>query len=89
MDNHLATMLQVAVPLHIHELKAKGGPSDADLKAATAFGQVLAETGDVLIFGSRKPGETADLFNRTARAIAVLAFCPGGVRLFGCHFEAK
>ncbi len=29
-----------------------------------------------------------DVPNRTAHAVAVLAFCPGGVDMFGQHFEA-
>jgi hypothetical protein len=49
---------------------------------------VLAEKGDVLLFGSKQKGQAADLFNRLARAIAVLSFCPGGVHLFGRHWQA-
>ncbi|MEK6609189.1 MAG: hypothetical protein AABZ30_16140 [Myxococcota bacterium] len=41
------------------------------------------------MFGGGKPGEVADLFNRTAKAIAVLSFAPGGVTVFGQHWEAQ
>ena len=82
----LSIGLSAAVLLRIMEFERKGGPSDADWAEAAAFGDVLACRGDVLQFGSKKKGEAADLFNRTARALAVLAFCPGGVRTFGEHW---
>jgi len=83
----LTTMLGVAVPLIIADLAAGGGPTDADLEAARAFGPDLAARGDVLLYGG-KPGEAGELANRLAHAVAVLAFCPGGVTVFGEHWEA-
>lgn len=87
-DNPLATAMAAAVPLHIMRLQEKGGPDAADMKKAQETSDMLGERGDVLLFGGGKKGETADLFNRTAHAVAVLTFCPGGVDLFGQHFEA-
>jgi len=92
MSDHLSIALSAAVPLHIAELKAKGGPNDEDLKKAVAMSAVLGERADVLMFGAGKKGkkgEVADMFNGTARAIAVLSFMPGGISLFGGHWEAK
>ena len=89
MSTLLQDMLQVAIPLHIQELRKQGGPSDEEWDAATAFGQALAEKGDRLLFGSIVPGETADLFNKMARSAAVLAFLPGGIILFNNHWEAN
>ena len=86
--NFLSAALSVAVPLHIYELRLSGGPTDADIIACRAFADDLGSHGDVLLFGSKKKGETADLFNRLARAIAVLSFCPGGVHLFGEHWTS-
>ena len=93
-DSLLAISLSAAVPLRIMELQRQGGPTEMDWRNAADFGQILAEKGDVLQFGygKRKPqaGEpsVADLFNRLAQALAVLAFIPGGVRVFGMHFAA-
>ncbi len=87
--NKLADMMKLAVPLWIERLKANGGPSDEDLKKASSLSAVLGERGDILLFGGGKKGESADMFNKTAEAIAVLAFCPGGVNIFESHFEAK
>ena len=88
MNNLLAIMIQPAVLLKIEELKAQGGPSKEDMNKAQKTSDILGEHGDILICGGGKKGECAKLFNRTAHAIAVLAFVPGGVHLFGTHFEA-
>jgi len=51
---------------------------------------VLAERGDRLIYRGEEDGETARLFNALARALAVLAFVPGGVPpVFGQSFDAE
>jgi len=87
-DNLLAIAMSAAVPLHIMQLQEKGGPDATDLKKAQETSDMLGERGDVLLFGGGKTGEAADLFNRTAHTIAVLAFVPGGIDIFGQHFEA-
>jgi hypothetical protein len=46
------------------------------------FAAELVSRGDVLMFGGKK-GEAAELFNRLANALAVLAFAPGGIKVFG------
>ena len=88
-DGLLQMMMATAVPLHIMQLQDKGGPDDKDMERARAVSDKLGERGDVLLYGSDKKGECAEMFNETARAIAILAFCPGGVNIFGQHFEAK
>ena len=88
MNNNLSIALMAAVPLYIIEMKKKGGPDANDFQQATEFNKDLGERGDVLLFGSKKKGEAAGLFNRMAKALAVLSFCPGGVTLFGSHWEA-
>lgn len=85
----LAISLSSAVPLHMEELKKRGGPTEEDFKFAQEFSSVLGSKGDCLLYKSDKKGETADLFNKTARSIAILSFMPGGVSLFGCHWEAE
>lgn len=83
----LEICLSAAVPLWIDDLKQKGGPDDRDRELAQEYGSILAEKGDVLQFGGKK-GEAADLFNKLAHAVAVLAFQPGGIRVFGMEFKA-
>lgn len=84
----LPIMLDVAVPLRMHEIRQRGGPTDADFERARAFAPVLAEKGDVLLFGSKKEkGKAAELFNELAFALAVAACVPGGVTIFGHTYK--
>lgn len=83
----LQTHLEVAVPLYIAAMQGRGGPDDAELEAARAFGRVLAERGDVLLYGG-KPGEAGELADGCAKSIAVLSFSPGGVTVFGRTWAA-
>ena len=87
-EHPLSIALSAAVPLHIMEMQRTGGVTDHDLETVRAFSEVLGAKGDMLLFRSKRPQEGADLFNQLARAIAVLAHCPGGVRCFGQHWEA-
>lgn len=87
--NHpLAPTLAVAVPLEIHKLVEQGGPSDEEREAIIADGMKAMEKGDVLLYGGKK-GEAAALFVQLVRAIALLSFQPGGITLFGQHYETK
>lgn len=89
---NLASALQAAVPLWVKKIQDRSGsPSAEDFNRASETSDMLGERGDVLLFGAGKKGrqgEVADLFNRTAEAIAILSFSPGGVRIFGMHFES-
>ena len=88
MNDLLQTMMQAAVPLHIMQLQERGGPTEEDMKEAQETSDTLGERGDILLYGRGNKGECAELFNRTAHAIAVLAFVPGGINIFGSHFES-
>jgi hypothetical protein len=87
-NSHLGVALGTAVPLHIEELKQRGGPTDTDREGLGSVADLLGAKGDILLFGGKKKGECADIFNKLAFSIAVLAFCPGGITIFGQHFEA-
>ena len=81
--------LEVGVPIRAAELQYHGGPSKLDLEEARAFADVLAEKGDILQFRGGKKGEAGEIMGGLIRAVAVLAFCPGGIKLFGAHFEYR
>lgn len=83
----IATTLSAAVPLYIEEMKA--WPWERVREQAEKSAQIVAEKGDVILFRSKKKGETAAAFNALARGVAALSFAVGGVTLFGLHFEAK
>jgi len=85
MSENLSAMLEVAVPLWAVELKNQ--PWDYILSRARECSQVIAEKGDIILFKSKKKGESADAFNRLAEGVACLSFIPGGVTVFGTHYE--
>jgi len=84
---HLKVALSAAVPLWILDFKTKSW--DEIKKIAEDASQVIAEHGDNILFKAKKKGESARAFNALAKGIAALSFVPGGVTLFGMHFESK
>ncbi len=84
----LPVALSAAVPLWIHEIYERGGPTGGDWTRLPAVGRLLAERGDCLLYPSPRAGETANLFNALAEALALLAFQPGGVSFGEQHFDA-
>ena len=82
----LSSTLQLAVPLWIEQLRSR--PWEYIEQRAKECSQVIAEKGDIILFKSTKKGETAKAFNHLAEGIACLSFVPGGVKIFGGHWEA-
>ena len=87
--NLIEIFVATAVRICIMEMSRTGGPTTADVDAARAYVGDLCAHGDTLLYGQGEPGQAADLANRLAHAIAVLAHCPGGIDVFGQHFEAQ
>lgn len=87
---HLTTALEAAVPLRIAEIRRLGHDVWVQTveQRRVVWAEAIASRADVLMFGGGKKGEVATLFGQAVDAIAHLAFAPGGVKLFGCHFEA-
>jgi len=89
MSSLIEIMMPMAVFLEVKAMEKSGGPTEKDMKDIQDTADILSEHGNILLHGGGKMGECADLFNRTAHAIAVLAFVPGGVEIFGAKFEAR
>lgn len=83
----LRMAMQAAIPLWIMELQADGGPTQEEIAAQQATSDELGAHGDNLLYRSTKPGETARLFNLTAKAVAILSYCPGGITFLTDHYE--
>lgn len=85
----LVIALQAAVPLRMLEL-AKLHQHQRDYRVrewAEQACDAVASHGDDLMFGSKRKGATADVFNHLAKGLAALACCPGGVTFAGLTFE--
>lgn len=65
-----------AVPMWIFELEPKGEEYWMARKGVCA--QEVAEKGDVLMYGSKKAGAAANVFNRLAEGIALLCLITKG-----------
>jgi hypothetical protein len=88
-ETNLKMALAAAVPLCIWDIHQTGTITDSQIKHARELAHDLGAHGDNLLFGGGKSGEAAQLFERLAEAIAILAYSPGGVTLFGMHFEEQ
>jgi len=88
-NSFLSIALSASVPLWIETFIQEGYTFEYLQSIAKESLQIVAEKGDLILFKSKKKGESAKAFNALAKGIAVLAFMPGGVTLFGLHFEMK
>lgn len=84
----LLLSLEVAVPMRIAELADDVLLWSRVEEWRREALEPIASCGDVLMYGG-KPGEAAEVFNHLARALAAMAFLPGGVAFGGLHFEAE
>lgn len=84
-----ADLQHIAVTLCILELKEQGGPSEADWvwlrgEVLPIFAGKRVAVSEAIVVGGKGCGEG---FNLVARAVAILAFVPGGIDWCGRHFE--
>ena len=86
-DHLLRIMLPMAVMLYVRGFES-AEPADV-FRHVDGVAERLCTRGDVLLYGSKIKGEAAELFNLLAKAVAALAFVPGGVTVFGTHYEAQ
>ena len=84
----LPDALELAVQLKLMDMNASNVTiTEEDIEKAVQTSHDIAERGDRLIYKSKKKGETAELFNKLVHAIVILAHVPGGITIFGKHFE--
>ena len=85
-NGQLPIALDAAVPLWAHQFKDYTEDERAEVfKQATSDDLCLRM--EYLIHKGPKGGDTARVFNDTAKCIALLSFYLGGVKLFGRHWE--
>jgi len=84
-ENHpLTDFVGAFVPLRIAELEAQGGPTDDDRTRVQSYVPEFGARGESLLY--RIDGVTGPMAGKLIDAIAVLAFQPGGIRIFGKRF---
>lgn len=84
--------LEAAVPVWILQMRAEQWTRAERLERARVAGKLITERADLLIRSPEKPvhhEQRADLLNRLAEGVACMAFCPGGVTLFGKTFDVS
>lgn len=87
-NSTLELHLSMTVPLRILELRElmqQGIGLTEHIARVSPYAHDIAECGDQILFrGSR----TTELINKLVDAVAVLSFVPGGITMFGLHFES-
>ena len=82
----LQATLSVAVPMRIAELRHKPLAEILDPEALSYIQARLGEAREEVLYGGRCG---AAGFNALADGLARLAFLPGGIDVFGMHFNAE
>lgn len=81
-DHILIDFLLLAVPMQI--MRIKSGEARLSFAPRTDLAIILGEKGDALLYGGKGCREA---FNALVEGIATCAFAPGGITIFGLHFE--
>lgn len=84
----LLMALDCAVPLRIHQISHWPIERILDPRECQRLADVVAEHGDIMLYRSKRKGETAKAFNELAQALARLAYMPGGVEFNGRVYRA-
>jgi hypothetical protein len=81
--------LESFVNIEIRELQRQGGPTDWHIEEAQRRFASLREpeASEALYFAIK--GKARRTMAVLVECLAVLAFIPGGITAFGCHFEIK
>jgi len=87
--HHIRTFLQAAVGLRIMELAAYGPLETWEFeREKKRLNKALASGGDDFQFSGGRKGSGGAYAAALAESIAFMAFAPGGVTVFGDHYEA-
>lgn len=87
----LSISLSMSVPLKILTWQGEGrGPEAHDWERCKAFGQLMLDDpgySEGLLFKIK--GKSAHAYNELSHIVACMAYLPGGITIFGLHFEAQ
>lgn len=81
----LSPAMETSIWLYAMEMKRRGGIIDEDIARCKTYLPDIMMRGNDLFY--KHEGKTAERFDQIAEIIAVLSFAPGGITVFGHHFE--
>jgi hypothetical protein len=79
INEYIIPSLKAAVFMRTEEIKFNGFITEYQVLQAKATASLIEQHGTQMLYGKQ--------FIKTAKAIAVLAFQPGGYTVFGLHFQ--
>jgi len=85
---YLKTALSAAVPLWMYQF-AELTFEERKEQIDKAMTDDMCLRLEYVLHKGPKQGDTARAFNDLAKSIALLAFQPGGIKIFGMHFERR
>lgn len=87
-DDFLTETLALAVPLWVDRYAGKVSWEEARRRARICVEHLMGPGGEDVLYASARRGGSAEAFNRLAEAVAIASFQPGGITVFGRHFES-
>ena len=86
---HFKNTLNAAIPFWVAQIKSMTQErfNTRFIELTSKLPSILGAKGDILMYGSEKEGEVSKLFNEVAEAVALMSFFPGGIKIFGGHWE--
>lgn len=89
-DWALPSMLSCAVPLWIQQFRQLTLDEwQARLKDLDSDDSEFCLRMEYVLHRGLRDSDSAKAFNDLAKSIALLSFCPNGIRCFGSHWESK
>lgn len=80
--------ISIVVPLMMQGIIESGGLTDAHIREAQKHAETVATGGDLILYRSKKKGESAKVIHALCYCLAVGAFQPGGITFADIHFLA-
>jgi hypothetical protein len=79
--------LDTFVPLRVREILESGGVDSLMFERARGLAIEIGSHGDAILFSVKR--KTSEMMGKLVEAVAVLSFAPGGITIFGLHFDAE
>jgi hypothetical protein len=71
----------------VREILESGGVTNLMFERARAYAIEIGSHGDAILFPVKR--KTREMMGKLVDGVAVLSFAPGGITIFGLHFDAE